>query len=552
MKDTTRLADDPQPDRPDMHRYLDLVRRRHMHFLVPLGVAWLLVWLTGWVLPAFYTSTTTILVERPSVPKDFVASNVGEDLQSRLQSITQQILSRSRLLTIINRLHLYERRGQTNADAKVELMRQDIDVELVRSDTPQKELTGFTVAYTAHDPQLAQQVTTELTDLFIEENVKTRQQESQDTTRFLQNQLDSLSATLAEQEADIRAYKAKHQGELPSQQTGTIQILGGLETQLKGEQDALNSAKQQAIYLQALAEDYKSNVAPDATDDNQDSGAMAIEHELEQLHAKLANLSAHYEDRYPDVQNLKREIARVEAQRTALLTGTTSRAEKQGNQTAKDVEDHPHNPKLMQIESQLKANQAEIANRERTIAALKSRTDIYQARLNVEPVREQELADLTRGYEQTKMTYDDLARKRHLSEMATNMEEMNQGERFRIIDPPSLPTIPVSPNRPKLCSIGLAVGLASGLLVVFASEFKQDRLYSEKELKELVPAPILSEVPEILTASDQHTKKRRMVIGWTTAALVFTVIAAGSALTFLYGQVDKNVHVVLQANSKSV
>jgi polysaccharide chain length determinant protein (PEP-CTERM system associated) len=503
-------------------------------------VAWLLVWLAGWVIPARYTSTTTILVERPSVPKDFVTPNVGQDLQGRLQSITQQILSRTRLLTIINRQHLYERHGQIGADAKVDLMRQDIDVQVVRSDN-QKELTGFTVAFTAVNPQLAQQVTTELTDLFIDENVRTRQQESQGTTKFLQSQLDSLSATLAEQEAKLREYKARHEGELPSQQASNIQILSGLETQLKGEQDGLNNAKQQTIYMKSLSEDYRMlPVASDAGDDSQASGIVAVEHDLEQLRARLANLSSHYTDGYPDVQNLRREIAKMEARRTELLAGIGV-AESQVTSGEKDTEPHPRNPKLMQIESQLKANQAEITNREGAIATLTSRIAIYQARLNIAPVREQELADLTRGYEQMKATYDDLMRKKNLSEMATNMEQMQQGERFRIIDPPGLPTSPVWPNRPKLCGIGLAVGLALGLVVVFSSEVSQDRLHSEKQLKALVPAPVLSEVPDIMTAADLHRKKRRTVLGWATAALIFTVIAVGSALTIVYGQVAKNV-----------
>jgi hypothetical protein len=129
---------------------------------------------------------------------------------------------------------------------------------------------------------------------------------------------------------------------------------------------------------------------------------------------------------------------------------------------------------------------------------------------------------------------------------------MQQGERFRIIDPPGLPAIPVWPNRPKLCAIGLAIGLALGFLVVFASEVSHDRLYSERELKALVPTPVLSEIPAIITASQLHQETRRVVMGWATAILVFTVIAAGSALTVIYGQVDQNVHVVLQSKTKSI
>src|ERR1017187_9705057 len=137
-----------------------MARRRHMHFLLPLLAGWLLVWGASWVLPALYKSTTLILVEAPSMPKDYVAPNVSEDLQDRLQSITQQILSRTRLLSIIDKLHLYGKQG--TQDSKVESMRKDIDIALVHSDN-KKEITGFTIGYTARDPQVAQQVTSELT-----------------------------------------------------------------------------------------------------------------------------------------------------------------------------------------------------------------------------------------------------------------------------------------------------------------------------------------------------------------------------------------------------
>jgi uncharacterized protein involved in exopolysaccharide biosynthesis len=238
---------------------MNLVRRRHIHFLIPVFLGWLVGWGAGWVLPARYQSTTLILVEQPSMPKDYVSPNVSEDLQDRLQSITEQILSRTRLLTIIGNLHLYgEGRDQTTPDKRVELMRKDIDVELVYGQD-KKQITGFTIGYSARNPQIAQQVTTQLTDLFIDENLKARQQESQDTTSFLESRLEDARTNLADQEAKVDQYDAKHVGELPSQQASNIQILNGLQSQLQNEQDARNTAKQQGIYLQALIGRHKSD-----------------------------------------------------------------------------------------------------------------------------------------------------------------------------------------------------------------------------------------------------------------------------------------------------
>ena len=187
-----------------------------------------------------------------------------------------------------------------------------------------------------------------------------------------------------------------------------------------------------------------------------------------------------------------------------------------------------------QLQGQLQANQLEIKNRESSIASLKERIDEYQGRLNMEPATEQELADLTRGYDQSKANYDDLLKKKDQSEMATSMEEMQQGERFTMLDPPSLPSKPDFPNRLKFCGIGLGVGLALGFLVAGGFEFMDDRLHSEKEIKALLPIAVISEIPAIASPLDEAKTKRRLALGWTMTALVVVTIAAGSAFSYLH------------------
>ena len=187
------------------------------------------------------------------------------------------------------------------------------------------------------------------------------------------------------------------------------------------------------------------------------------------------------------------------------------------------------------IQSQLRANQLEVTNREHSVAALKSKLEEYQGRLNQEPIREQQLADLTRGYDQSKSNYDDLLKKKNESKMATSMELLQQGERFRIVDAPSLPQKPEFPNRLKFCAIGLFVGLALGALVAGAFEFMDDRLHDAKEIRKLLPAEILGEIPAIVNASDEELASRRIWIGWATAALVLATILAGSAFSYLRG-----------------
>jgi len=516
----------------NIQRYIGIAKRRHLHFLIPFFLAWVCVWVASWILPPRYESSTLILVEQPSMPKNYVTPNINDDLQARMQSITQQILSRTNLLHIIDQFHLYSRkRNEPTPDDKVASMRKDIDIELVK-DT-QNQITAFNVFYTSRDPRLAQQVTGELTNLFINENLQVRQQQSEGTTQFLESQLETAQKDLAAQEERIRDFKAKHVGEMPGQLTTNLQILQGLQTQLQSEEDALNTARQQRVYLQTLADQYRTNQGAVKTADGVPVGLPAIDEQLQKLRAQLADLTSRYTERHPDVRKLKEEIAKNEALRARLLESLKNKAPDGTSEGA--APDATQVTILAPIESQLRSNQLEITNREHSIATLKAKVEEYHARLNQEPIREQELADLTRGYDQSKTNYDDLLKKKNESKMATSMELLQQGERFRVVDPPSLPQKPEFPNRLKFCGMGLGLGIALGLLVVGAFEVFDDRLHSATEIKKLLPVDVIGEIPAIETTGDFRIAKRKVWLGWVTAAFVFGTILLGSAFSYLRG-----------------
>ncbi len=512
------------------------MRRRHLQFLIPLFLGWAIVWGASWVLAPVYRSGTLILVEQPTMPKDYVTPNVNDDLQDRLRSITQQILSRTRLLHIIDQLNLYaDSHNQLTEDEKVEGMRKQIEIELVRD--AQNRVSAFNVSYSAHDPHVAQKVTSELTNLFISENLEVRQQQSEDTTKFLESQLEASRQALSDQEQKIREFKGQHVGELPAQVGSNLQILAGLQSQLQTEEDALNTARQQRVYLETLVNQYRSlQGTPKSAGGTVTTGLPAIDEELEKLRAQLADLSSHYTDRHPDVRKVKQQIADTEKTRARILADLKTKNAAPADPSASEPSEvrDPASP-MVQLQSQLQANRAEIANRERGVADLKAKVVDYQARLNQEPVREQQLSDLTRGYEQSKANYDDLLKKKNESAMATSMELLQQGERFRIIDPPSLPVKPDFPNRLKFCGIGLGIGLALGFVVAGSFEMMDDRIHEEKQLQKLLPVAIISEIPALTVAADEQRERKRMWLGWATAAVVSVTILIGSALSYLRG-----------------
>jgi polysaccharide biosynthesis transport protein len=523
----------PEEQALDLSRWMDLVRRRHMQFLLPLFIGWLLVWGSSWFLQPRYKSSTLILVEEPTMPKNYVVPNVNDDLQGRLQSITQQILSRTRLLYIIDELNLYGDKKGLTPDDKVEMMRKDIgDIELVQN--REGAITSFRVNYTASSPIIAQRVTSRLTNLFIDENLKVRQEQSQSTTQFIQNQLDQARTSLATQDAKIKQFQAAHEGELPEQQSSNLQILGGLQAQYQNEQQALNTARQQKIYFQTMIDQYhtlgRSSAAPDGTGGG---GLAAIDAQLEKMRSQLADLRSQYTDSYPDVVQLKEQIAHTEKTRSRLVAELKANPPKPSASASQDQLEASQNPQLIQLQGQLHSTEVDIQNREQALAALSARIGEYQGRLSAAPASQQQMADLTRGYDQSKANFDDLLKKENESRMATSMEQMQEGERFTILDPPSLPLKPSFPDRLKMCGMGLAAGAVLGLLIVGLLEFLDDRIHSDKQIKKLLPVNLLSEVPEVLTTNDQTRGRRRVILGWAAMAIVLLCILAGSAFSYL-------------------
>src|SRR5580693_1023161 len=347
----------------NLQQYVGVIRRRHLYFLIPFFLGWLAVWSVSWVLPSRYRSGTLILVEQPSMPKDYVTPNVVDDLQTRLQSITQQILSRTRLLHIIDELNLYaDTRGRLNDDERVDRMRKDIDIELVKDLFG--HITSFNIFFSSRDPHVAQQVTGELTNLFISENLELRQQKSEDTTKFLEQQLETARQNLAEQEEKVRVYKDQHLGELPSQLTSNVQILSGLQSQLQNEEDGLNADRQQNAYLQSMLEQSRALQRTTKSADGAPVGVPALDQQLDKLKAQLADLSSHYTDRHPDVRKVKDEIARVEKMRQQALAdlktsaATTSASGNQGVAGSDDL-DSRDAAATIQLQGQLKANQVD-------------------------------------------------------------------------------------------------------------------------------------------------------------------------------------------------
>jgi polysaccharide biosynthesis transport protein len=509
------------------------IRRHRLLLAISIFACWAVGTTVGILLPAKYRSETVILIEQQRVPEHYVEPNIASDLQARLQSMSEQILSRTRLMGIIDKFGLYRKGNRkVDPDATVDLMRKDIGIDLVKSDS--RDVSAFKVSYSSNSPVTAQQVTAELTSLFIEENLRNRTQLSENTTAFLETQLEAARKNLDQQEQRLREFKMKYLGQLPEQTASNVQILSGLQGRLQGATDALHQSEQQRLYLQSLMSEYRS-LRPAAKSDGGSvlPTSTQLDQQLDTLRAKLADLSAKYTDRHPDVVRMKQEIAATTRLRDEALERQKLQAKSASQQPDDDkLQPDTDNTAVMQVASQLKANELDITNRKTEIKRLEASIEGYQERLNLSPAREQEMAALTRDHEQSRTYYESLLAKRNQSEMATDLERRQQGEQFRMIDPPSLPEKPYSPNRLMFCFAGLAGGiaLAAGLLLVL--EFANPHLYSEEEVKTLAAMQVLVSVPPLPTPAEKRKRRAFGVLEAVVLSMLALVIPVVTLLIY--------------------
>jgi polysaccharide chain length determinant protein (PEP-CTERM system associated) len=495
--------------------------------LIPATVIAIGASLTSLLLPNRYESEATILVERQQVPERYVTANTTIDVREDLLVMTDAILSRTQLLQIIDEFALYPKeRKHLVPEQLVELMRGNIKIGPLEKNSNPRDLNTFKISFTSVTPHSAQEVTDKLTTLFIKENNKSREEQSTQTTNFLADHLEVAEAELKEQESRVRDFKMSFIGELPEQQQGNLAILGGLQTQLQNTMATLARAREQQVYLQSLISQYQDLAASVGPGAPAASPAETIKAKLTRLQDEKADLLARYTAKYPDVVKIDEQIKETEA---LLAVATEAQAPAKGEtaqEGSKQARPTERDATLAQLKSQLEVNRMEIQNGLAEQKQIESRIAEYQRRLNLTPVREQQLADLLRGYDLSKQHYDDLLNKKTQSELATSLERRQQGQRFRIIDPPSLPTRPTSPPRVKISLAGLAAAVAVGLALAFLVETGDHSLRDEQELSRVFAFPLMLGIPTMLSKVEERRRSRRAVLEWLGGTILCLLICA--------------------------
>jgi len=454
--------------------YIEIALRRKWFVIIPFIVSIIGIILALYIVPRSYKSTTMILVEHQKVPESYVNPTVTSDINDRLTTITQQVMSRTRLESIINEFGLYNReKSNISNEELVEMMRGSIEID-IKGGSRGDRTSAFSISYIGSDPETVMHVTNRLASLFIEENLKVREQQAEGTTEFLDSQMQGLKATLETQEAQIKLYKEKYMGELPSQIDATLRTLDRLQLERKIVNDELSSASDRKNMLESqLSESNNKEKTTDKTSDDPQIIRLA------ELKEELARLSISYTDKYPEIGRLKREISEIQSQ-IKTRKGTESEA----------TYINPLSKQLMNVNKQvvkLKEEQEKIAKQ----------ISVLQGRVERIPERELQMTALMRDYENTSNNYQSLLNKKLDAQLAENLEKRQKGEQFKILDPANLPIKPYKPNPKKIFLMGIAIGVGSGVGLVALLETIDASFRKPDDVYAVIGIPVLASIPRI-------------------------------------------------------
>jgi polysaccharide chain length determinant protein (PEP-CTERM system associated) len=470
---------------------LRFVRRRLWQILVPaIVVAAAASW---WIhrMPNRYRADALLSFVPQRVPESFVRSTVASRGDDRLQSITQQILSRTQLEQIIGDFNLYaDARETVTMQDVVDAMRtRDIEIRLVKGDV-------FRLGYLGDRPDVAMWVVNRLAALFIGQSSIDRKVIAEGTDRFLESQLEDARRKLVENEAKLEEYRRRHNGELPAQLDANVQGVHNTEMQMQVLVDSLNRDRDRQLVLERSLKEanlvaFVDGGAPArARAESSDPSKLTAAEQLERAQAALDQMQATMTAQHPDIITMKQRIVELRARADAEATRQAESAPPSPAETL-------HRTRVDDLGTELSIVQRQIAQKTSEIERLRRVLLDYQRRIEAEPTRESELAVLTRDYDTLQQTYRALLTKKQDSEIAANLERQQIGAQFKIVDPAHLPERPFSPNRPRLYGISALAGLAVGLFVALVLEWFDRGLRSEDDVRAALGLPVLATIPAV-------------------------------------------------------
>ena len=484
--------------------YIEIFRRRIWYFIIPFFAIMVGTLLYVAFAPRLYKASTLVLVSPQKVPEAFIQSTVTSGIEERLQSIAQEVMSRTRLEQVISEFHLYQKESKNlSREQVVELMQKNILVELPNKRKDEK--SSFAISYIGKDPQIITSVTNRLTSLFIEENLRLREQQAVGTTEFLAGELAASKVKLEELEASVSQYKRQHMGELPEQLDSNLRIMEQLQSQYQRVGESLGTAQDRRFFIQKQLTDLESPAAgaepltltagkerrlkPGRVSVSTGGTASSLgseeggtyESQKEALTNLLNELRSKYTESHPDVVVTKKKLAALESRKEEV----------------KEAYDVKKDPRYRELRNQMAMIDLDIRQLQGEQANIGAQLNRYRARIENIPSREQEMASLIREYQKMKESYETLYKKSQAAQQSENLEIRQKGEQFRIIDPARLPEKPFSPDIPKVLLIGLVLCLGCSFGMVIIREQLDTTFHDAGDVEVTLGLRVIATIPRI-------------------------------------------------------
>ncbi|MBI2468598.1 MAG: hypothetical protein HYV62_12425 [Candidatus Rokubacteria bacterium] len=482
-------------------------------------------------LPNLYQSRATVLVERRQVPEAFVRAAVTGEVETRLHTISQEILSRARLGALIARFDLYpDLRRQVSREAAIERMRRDIKLEPREvAQSGGRATIAFALSYQGRDAAKVALVTNTLTSFYLEENLKLRERQATGTAEFLKAQLEEMKKRLEEQKRLVTEFKLRHVGELPHQVAANLITLDRLSGQLRlNTENQTRAVERREALMKQLAEADALGPA---------GGPVVAAARIARLRQELAELRTRFSDKYPDVLRVKEEIAFLERQ----LAAAQGDGAPGGEPTAPGARAFRGlRQALREVEAQIEVLKSEEKTLRQAIAA-------YVRRVEDAPKREQEFQEVSLDYETTKELYYSLLKRHEEAQLAESMEQRQRGEQFRILDPAIASKEPVAPNRLRLVALGLLLSLVVAGGSVVLAERLDSSFHALDDLRAFTSVPIVARIPRILT--DRDARRRRWRLWLATVAVGLGLALIGGAAYYVAHDNEQLVWTLARSRS---
>ncbi len=497
----------------NIHDYLDIGFRRKWYILIPLIICVVGAFGVYKYLPKVYRATTLILVQPQRVPESYIRPTITESVTARLNTISQEILSRTRLEKVIQELNLFpEIRNNVPMERIVEMMRRATEVTVQSNPQSDRTQNSFSISFEGRDPKTVMMVANKLARLFIEENLRVREAQAEGTSEFLGKELMEMEDRLKQKERGIRGFKERSMGHLPEQLDANLRTLERLQHQLQTTTENMRAAEDRSMLLQNQIEQLKTrrqfSMSPRSLGDTdlgtEDMGRQGIPEDplitqLNNLKRELASAQSRYKESHPDVIDLKKKIATLQLKVKKLFE--RQEMDKTGGTTEESLSQFTSDPNTARLIAQYtdQYNNAVLETKRAKEEAknLREQISVYEKRIEDTPKLEQELALLTRDYDLLKTNYQSLMDKKIQAQMAGNLERKQQGEQFKILDPARVPQKPVKPDRDKTLLIGSIVGLVAGLGLAWFRESLDQSFHAVSDLEDYLGIPVIATLPNL-------------------------------------------------------